>query len=72
MGTIIDLMRERIEELERIRNGNKIASTAEEENISIDGSLYDQENKGKGLEIRRRRKIKKNMFRPAQFQTRET
>ena len=71
MGTIIDLMRERIEELERIRNGNKSASTAKEENMSIDGSLHDQENKGKGLEIRRRRKIKKIMFRSAQFQTRE-
>ena len=71
MGTIIDLMRERIEELERIRNGNKIASTAEEENISIDGSINDQENKGKGFEIRRRRKIKKIMCRSAQFKARE-
>ena len=47
MESIIDIMRERIEELERIRNGNKSASTAKEENMSIDGSLHDQENKGK-------------------------
>ena len=47
MESIIDLMRERIEELERIRNGNKSASTAKEENMSIDGSVHDQENKGR-------------------------
>ena len=40
-------MRERVEELERIQNVNKHASTAKEENISIDGSTNDQENKGK-------------------------
>ena len=40
-------MRERVEELERIRNGNKSANTAKEENTSIDGSINDQENKGK-------------------------
>ena len=53
METIIDLMRERIEELERIRNGNKSAITAKEQNISIDESVKDQENKGKVLEVRR-------------------
>ena len=55
METIIDLTRERIEELERIRNGKKSVSIAKEENISIDGSVNDQENKGKALEIRRRK-----------------